>query len=151
MPGFALPDAYGRRRGKQTRGLEIERRWRVSGSPPPFTHCLCGHLRSMQLPGDSRYFSVYRAPTDVSIKVVHLRIEGPYLTQYASPYIRPYAPLRKLAVLLLRLSPNKETPSSLAATPVVPDPQNGSNTNSPSLVEATSARLTSLKGFWVGW
>jgi hypothetical protein len=39
----------------------------------------------------------------------------------------------------------------LAATAVVPDPQNGSKTNPPSRVEATSARLTSLKGFWVGW
>jgi hypothetical protein len=39
----------------------------------------------------------------------------------------------------------------LAATPLVPDPQNGSKTSPPSRVEATSARLMSRKGFWVGW
>src|SRR5215210_3033665 len=48
-------------------------------------------------------------------------------------------------------APTKKRPSSLAATPVVPDPQNGSKTRSPSRVEATSARRTSLRGFWVGW
>jgi hypothetical protein len=41
--------------------------------------------------------------------------------------------------------------SSLAATAVVPEPQNGSKTKSPSRVEASRARLRSLRGFWVGW
>ena len=48
-------------------------------------------------------------------------------------------------------APTKNRPSSFAPTPLVPDPQKGSKTKSPSRVEATSARLMSRKGFWVGW
>jgi hypothetical protein len=48
-------------------------------------------------------------------------------------------------------APTKNRPSSLAATPVVPEPQNGSRTRSPSPLEASRARLRSLRGFWVGW
>jgi hypothetical protein len=48
-------------------------------------------------------------------------------------------------------APTMNRPSSLEATPLVPYPQHGSKTNSPSRVEATSARLTRRKGFWVGW
>jgi hypothetical protein len=47
-------------------------------------------------------------------------------------------------------APTKKRPSSLAATPVVPDPQNGSKTNSPSTVEAKMARRRRRRGFWVG-
>jgi hypothetical protein len=48
-------------------------------------------------------------------------------------------------------APTKNRPNSLAATPVVPEPQNGSRTRSPSPLEASRARLRSFRGFWVGW
>jgi len=48
-------------------------------------------------------------------------------------------------------APTKKRSSSLAATPVVPDPVNGSKTRSPSQVEASSALRKRRKGFWVGW
>jgi hypothetical protein len=48
-------------------------------------------------------------------------------------------------------APTKNRPSSLAATPVVPDPQKGSKSRSPSALEARTERRTRRRGFWVGW
>jgi hypothetical protein len=39
----------------------------------------------------------------------------------------------------------------LAAIPLVPDPQNGSKTRQPPLVEARMARRNRRRGFRVGW
>ena len=73
------------------------------------------------------------------------------LTQHAPANRRPYPTPRELGKLLLESAPTKNRFSSLAATAMVPEPQNGSKTRSPSSVEASSARRTTLKGFWVGW
>jgi hypothetical protein len=48
-------------------------------------------------------------------------------------------------------APTNKRPSSFEATPLVPDPQNGSKTRSPSLLDARMARRTRRRGFWVGW
>ncbi len=48
-------------------------------------------------------------------------------------------------------APTNKRPSSFEATPLVPDPQNGSKIRSPSLLDARMARRTRRRGFWVGW
>src|SRR5215218_507871 len=48
-------------------------------------------------------------------------------------------------------APTKKRPSSLAATPVVADPLKGSKSRSPSTLEASTARRSRRRGFWVGW
>jgi hypothetical protein len=65
----------------------------------------------------------------------------------AAPILRPASSANSASVS----APTKKRPSSFAATPVVPDPQNGSKTRSPSPVEARTARRTRRRGFWVGW
>src|SRR5215207_1940316 len=71
-----------------------------------------------------------------------------------------YTPPRSAAPILRPASsayspsfsaPTKKRPSSLEATPIVPDPQNGSKMRSPSLLEATIARRRRRRGCWVGW
>jgi len=65
----------------------------------------------------------------------------------AAPILRPANSAYSRSISI----PTKKRPSSLAATPVVPDPQKGSKTSSPSLVEANMARRRRRRGFWVGW
>src|SRR5215207_3529495 len=65
----------------------------------------------------------------------------------AAPILRPASSAYSRSIS----APTKKWPSSLAATPVVPDPQNGSKTSSPSILEASTARRRSRRGFWVGW
>ncbi len=57
----------------------------------------------------------------------------------------------ELGVPAFELPPDERAVQLLAATAVVPDPAKGSKTRSPSRVQATSARRTRRKGFWVGW
>jgi hypothetical protein len=66
---------------------------------------------------------------------------------FAAPILRPANSAYSRSVS----APTKKRPSSLAATPVVPDPQNGSKTRAHSAVEAKMARRRRRRGFWVGW
>src|SRR5918995_3101938 len=89
---------------------------------------IVGHLVQDQTPGRASSISLNTPP----------RSEAPILRPASSAYSSSFS------------APTKKQPSSLEATPLVPDPQKGSKTRSPSLVEATMARRTRRKGFWVG-
>ena len=48
-------------------------------------------------------------------------------------------------------TPRNRRPDITAATPVVPEPANGSRTRSPSAELAAMTRSSRASGFWVGW
>src|SRR5215210_2964655 len=62
----------------------------------------------------------------------------------AAPILRPASSAYSSSLS----TPTKKRPSSLEATPVVPDPQKGSHTRSPSLLEARMARRTRRRGWY---